>query len=98
MRVAVRIRSYEELQGALSARRRSLGLRQLEFDEKSGLMSGYSGKIEVGIRRLGPVSLPNLLAALDCDLLLCPRSDVSPVERTGSAGLVHHIPRTGDAS
>jgi hypothetical protein len=31
-------------------------------------------------------------------LLLCPRSDVSPVERTGSAGLVHHIPRTGDAS
>jgi hypothetical protein len=74
-----------------------LGLRQLDLDEKSGLMSGYSGKIEVGIRKLGNVSLPNLLAALDADLVLVPRSPtVAPVERTVSAGLVHHLPRTGD--
>jgi hypothetical protein len=83
MRVAVRIRSYEELQSALAARRRQLGLRQLELDEKSGLMSGYSGKLEVGIRKLGSVSLPNLLAALDADLLLVPRSATAPVNDRG---------------
>ena len=83
MRIAVRIRSYEELQSALAARRRQLGLRQLELDEKSGLMSGYSGKLEVGVRKLGSVSLPNILAGLDADLMLCPRSDVAPVEQRG---------------
>jgi hypothetical protein len=94
MRVAVRIRSYEDLQGALSARRRSLGLRQLELDEKAGLMSGYSGKIEIGTRRLGPISLPNLLCALEADLLLVPRqSTTAPVERIGSCGLVRHLPQ-----
>ena len=102
MRVAVRIRSYEELQSALSARRRQLGLRcSLELDEKSGLMkeADIQARSSVGIRRLGPISLPNLLAALDCDLLLAPRSSTAaPVERTGSAGLVRHLPRTGDPS
>ena len=43
-------------------------------------MSGYSGKIEIGIRKLGDLSLPMILAGLDCDLLLCPRSDIAPVE------------------
>jgi hypothetical protein len=99
MRIGVRIRDYDQLRSALAARRRQLGLRQLDLDEKSGLMSGYSGKIEVGIRKLGNISLPNILAGLDADLLLVPRQSTdAPVERTGSAGLVHHIPRTGDAS
>jgi hypothetical protein len=94
MTVAIRIRNYSELTEALAARRRSLGLRQLDLDEKSGLMSGYSGKIEAGIRKLGYISLPNLLAALDADLLLCPRSGAAPVEaRTGSAGTVQHLNR-----
>jgi hypothetical protein len=83
MPIAIRIRSYEQLTSALAARRRQLGLRQLELDEKSGLMSGYSGKIEVGIRKLGNISLPNLLAALDCDLLLVPRREATPVEQRG---------------
>jgi transcriptional regulator with XRE-family HTH domain len=100
VKVAVRIRSYEKLQSALSARRRSLGLRQLELDERSGLQSGYSGKIEIGVRRLGPISLPNLLAALDCDLLLCPRGSTAPVEpRGGSCGVVQHLrPTNGEPS
>jgi hypothetical protein len=75
----------------LAARRRQLGLRQLDLDEKAGLMSGYSGKIEAGIRKLGDISLPNLLAGLDADLYLAPRSSTTPVEaRQGSAGAVQH--------
>ena len=89
MRVAVRIRDYDQLAGALAARRRQLGLRQLELDEKSGLQGGYSGKIEVQIHRLGPLSLPMILAGLDCDLLLVPRqSTVSPVaHRVSTEGI-----------
>jgi hypothetical protein len=94
--IAIRCRTYEQLTSALAARRRQLGLRQLDADEKSGLQSGYFGKIECGARKLGNLSLPMALAALDCDLLLVPRSSSAPVERTGSAGLVHHLPRNGD--
>jgi len=91
MTCAVRIRTYAQLQQALAARRRQLGLRQLEADEKSGLMSGYFGKIECGVRKLGDLSLPMVLAALDCDLLLAPRSPAPPIEpQTGSAGRVLH--------
>ena len=80
MKVGVRIRDYDQLVGALAARRRALGLRQLDLDEKSGTQTGYVSKIEAGIRRLGPLSLPMILAALDCDLLLAPRNATAPVE------------------
>jgi hypothetical protein len=93
--VAIRIRDYSQLTQALAARRRQLGLRQLDLDEKAGLMSGYSGKIEAGIRKLGDISLPNLLAGPDADLYLAARSDVTPVEaRQGSAGSVQHLDRS----
>jgi hypothetical protein len=92
MTVAIRIRDYSQLRSAIAARRRQLGLRQLEADEKSGLMTGYFGKIECGLRKLGDISLPNVLAALDADLYLAPRTAVSPVEqRTFSAGHVQHL-------
>jgi hypothetical protein len=83
MNVAIRIRDYSQLREAIAARRRQLGLRQLDLDEKSGLMSGYVGKIEANVRKLGDISLPNLLAGLDCDLYLCPRSDAAPVDHRG---------------
>jgi hypothetical protein len=86
--IAIRCRTYEQLTSALAARRRQLGLRQLETDDLSGCQPGYQGKIEVGIRRLGPLSLPMILAALDADILLVPRSDAAPVERTGSCGQI----------
>lgn len=75
MAVAIRVRDYSQLRQVLAARRRQLGLTQLEADDKSGLMSGYVGKIECGVRKLGDLSLPMLLAGLDCDLYLAPRSD-----------------------
>jgi hypothetical protein len=95
MTVAVRIRSYDQLTQALAARRRQLGLRQLDADEKSGLQPGYFGKIECHDRCLGPLSLPMALAALDVDLYLAPRSDVAPVDdRQLSAGRVQHLDRS----
>jgi hypothetical protein len=83
MAVAVRIRDYGQLRQALAARRRQLGLRQLEVDQLAGLQDQYCGKLEIGTRKLGPLSLPMLLAALDADLLLAPRSPAPPVEERG---------------
>jgi hypothetical protein len=77
--VAVRIRDYSQLTQALAARRRQLGLLQLELDERAGLASGYSGKLECHDRHFGKLSLPMVLAALDVDLYLAPRSAVDPV-------------------
>jgi hypothetical protein len=80
---AIRCRTYQDLTQALAARRRQLGLRQLDADEKSSLQPGYVGKLECGDRHLGPVSLPMILAAYDCDLLLCARSSTAPVDHRG---------------
>jgi hypothetical protein len=80
---AIRIRDYSQLRQAIAARRRQLGLRQLDLDEKSGTMTGYCGKLECGARKFGDLSLPMVLAALDCDLLLAPRSADAPVEHRG---------------
>jgi transcriptional regulator with XRE-family HTH domain len=98
---AIRIRDYDQLREALAIRRQQLGLRQLEADEKSGLQSGYFGKIECGLRHLGPLSLPMALAALDCDLYLAPRSAETPVEERGLSAqaadrIVHRDTGTGD--
>src|ERR1700722_10538037 len=86
MTVAIRIRDYSQLRSAIAARRRQLGLLQLEADELSGCQPGYQGKIECGLRKLGDLSLPMVLAALDCDLYLAPRSDTDPVAEQRSLG------------
>ena len=65
MTVAIRIRDYSQLTQALAARRRQLGLRQLDADEKASLQPEYFGKIECHDRCLGPLSLPMALAALE---------------------------------
>jgi hypothetical protein len=84
--VAIRIRDYSQLRAAIAARRRQLGLLQLEADEKSGLQPGYFGKIECGLRKLGDLSLPMVLASLHADLYFAPRSDVDPIAERRSLG------------
>jgi hypothetical protein len=95
MNCAIKIRDYEQLRQAIAVRRRLLGLKQLETDERSGRQSGYQGKLEAGTRHFGPLSLPMVLAALDCDLLLAPRNPNAPVvDHVGSAAsadrVAHH--------
>ena len=82
MIAGLRVRDYRQLTAAIAARRRQLGLRQLQVDELAGVQSGYTGKLECGDRHFGPLSLPMLLAALNCDLYLAPRQSApAPAER-----------------
>jgi hypothetical protein len=83
MPVAIRCRTYQQLTQAIAARRRQLGLRQLEADDLCGLQPGYLGKVEVGIRKLGDLSLPMICAGLDVDILVVPRREATPVEQRG---------------
>jgi predicted transcriptional regulator len=68
------LRTFEDLRSALVARRHAVGLTQVDMDAITGLADGHVAKIESGARRLGPVSLPILLEALHCDLVLVPRA------------------------
>lgn len=102
MTCAIRVRDYTQLRQAIAARRRSLGLRQIDADQLSSLQSGYFGKIEAGMRHLGKLSLPMVLAALDADIYLIPRSSTDPVHgRVGSASKAgrterRSLPPTGE--
>jgi hypothetical protein len=47
------------------------------------------------------LSLPMILAGLDCDLLLCPRSDAAPVDHRGHSAdkadrITHHASTEGN--
>lgn len=99
MTVAISCRTYKELREALAARRRALGWSQLECDYKSGLQDQYTGKLEIGTRCLGEMSMAVLLETLGVDLLVAPR-DGPPAHlgaRTGSGGTVRHLapPKSG---
>jgi transcriptional regulator with XRE-family HTH domain len=87
--VALRIETPTQLQRALAGRRLALGMTQLELDDRSGVQSGYSGKLEKGLRGFGDMSLAATLGALNCRLLLV-FEDAEPVERAGSCGHVYH--------
>ena len=72
------IKSYADLRDGLRARRKELRLPHLVLDDLAGLCSGYAGKIECGSRRLGPMSLAMLLAALDVELVVRPLRTPQP--------------------
>lgn len=61
---------YASLVAAFIARRHELGLSQVEVDEIAGMSGGYCAKIEAGMKRFGPVSLPCMLGALGLELTL----------------------------
>ena len=85
MIAGLRVRDYRQLAAAIAARRRQLGLRQLQVDELAGVQSGYTGKLECGDRHFGDLSLPMLLAGLDCDLYLAARPVGPRTRRTAHA-------------
>jgi transcriptional regulator with XRE-family HTH domain len=82
----------EELAEVLTARRKSLGLTQLELDDRAGFQSGYTGKLEIGHmrggRNAGVIALPLWLRALGVKLQVIAVEDVAPGERL-SRGQVH---------
>jgi hypothetical protein len=97
---ALRIRDYGQLRQAIAARRQQLGLRQLDADDVCGLQPGYLGKLEAGCRKFGDLSLPMVLAGLDLDLYVAPRSADTPEARGLSADSAdrvdHRDTGTGD--
>jgi len=66
------VSDYPGLIRAIVRRRQALGLRQLAMDERTGLPDGYQGKLECGMKHLGPMSLPLVLGALGLRLLVVP--------------------------
>jgi hypothetical protein len=81
--VALRVRDYPGLLRQLDRRRCELGLRMEDVDAKSGVQDGYAAKLFVGVRRFGEMSLPAILGALECDLVIVPRpkAEAAPAER-----------------
>jgi hypothetical protein len=71
---ALRVNTYPGLMRELDRRRQELGLRMEDVDAKSGVADRYSAKLFAGVRRFGGMSLPAILGALQCDLVVVPRS------------------------
>jgi hypothetical protein len=71
------VKSYRGLIEAFVARRKDLGLPQLEVDYRAGLPDGYTGKIEkydkTYGRKIGPLSLDCMLGALGLELVVIER-------------------------
>ena len=88
METIATVTDYPGLVAALAARRRALGLSLEELDERSGVQSGYSAKIECNMRNLGIVSLPSLLGALGLKIAIVvdPDARLRPKEAVTARG------------
>lgn len=80
MAVAIRCRTYSELTATLAARRRALGMTQLEVDARAGFPEQYTGKLEIGTRGVGRMSPPTWLETLGLDLLIVARDQGQPAQ------------------
>jgi hypothetical protein len=58
------VATYADLRALVAARRKELGLSQLDVDEIAGVQSGYTGKVECGTRHFGDLSFGAILGAL----------------------------------
>jgi hypothetical protein len=79
-----KVSTHEGLLAALIARRKQLGLSQLDIDMIGGLQSGYCGKIECGSKHVGYLSLTLLLGALRLESQAVPASGASKSLQTAS--------------
>lgn len=61
---------YDGLIQALKKRRASLGMSQIDVDDAAGLQGGYTGKIEAGVKNLGPMSFDKLLSAYQIRIVI----------------------------
>ena len=74
------VTEYAHLRQLIAERRRELGLRQLEVDDLAGVQSGYTGKIECGLRSMGDMSMGALLGALGLHLVVMRGTSTHPGE------------------
>jgi hypothetical protein len=90
------ITDYRSLRTALAARRRELGLTQLDLDAIALLTDTHTGRLECGTKRYGDVSLAATLAALGAALVLVPTEDPEVTSLRVSAGRLHAPGRGAD--
>lgn len=72
---AIRCETVTQIRETFAARRRALGLRQLEVDDLAGTPDQYAGKLEAGMRNYGDVSLSCIMGALGLQLLVVERQE-----------------------
>jgi hypothetical protein len=73
------IHEYSDLRRAIATRRKSLRMSQLATDWAAGVQDGYTGKLEIGLRNYGDMSLPSILGALRLELVIEPTADAPPL-------------------
>jgi hypothetical protein len=76
--LAIRCSTPSQIREVFAARRRQLGLNQLELDDLAGTQSGYAGKCEVSIRNDGNMSLSFIMGALGFEMILMERPEGPP--------------------
>lgn len=78
------IAEYADLRLAIAARRKELGLSQVDLDNIAEVQPGYTAKLECGLKNFGEKSLPAILGALG--LVLSPtKHGETPSETWGKA-------------
>ncbi len=70
--------NLSELATLLAERRYALGITGLDLDAAAGLADGHVSKLECGIKRLGHVTLPTLLASLGLKLAVVESDEPLP--------------------
>jgi hypothetical protein len=73
--------NYDELRKLINARRIELRMTMLDVDGEANLQDGYFAKLICGARNFGPMSLGAVLAVLDVDIVLVPRSPTGLMKR-----------------
>ena len=92
---AIKVETPSQIRDALAARRRQLGLRQLEVDDLSGCQSGYCGKLEKDIRGFGDMSLSSIMGALGLQLFLVERPQPHQTPKAILGNLRDNLDRLG---
>jgi hypothetical protein len=93
--LAIRCETPGQIREVFAARRRQLGLNQLELDDLAGTQSGYAGKCEVGIRNYGNMSLSSIMGALGFEMILMERPEVRPTPASIWGNLRESLDRLG---
>lgn len=73
MEILAVIETPSDLRAACKARRAELRLTHLDVDEIAGLHTGYYGRLELGKKGFGEMSLAAVLGALGLELVVVPK-------------------------
>jgi hypothetical protein len=93
--LAIRCQTPGQIREVFAARRRQLGLNQLELDDIAGTQSGYAGKCEAGIRNYGAMSLSSIMGALGFELVIVERPEPRPTTAAVWRDLRENLDRLG---